>query len=99
MQILPTCGRRMARSTQRVIGLGWRDAEPTVVQLLAHSFVIGIGALCLAAMLLVVWFLLHLGDLLFGTMELYVKGGIVVGELLFSIYIVRFTHHKSRHLK
>jgi hypothetical protein len=95
MQILPTCGRRIAQSAQRVIRLGWRDAEPTVVQLLAHSFVIGIAALCLAAVLFMVWGLLHLGDFLFGSVELYAKGAIVVVELLFSICIVRFTHHKS----
>lgn len=86
----------MIRSAQRVIWLGWRDAEPTVVKLLAHSFVIGIAALCIAAMLLEVWCLLHLSDLLFGSMEQYVKVASVIGELLLSLYIVHFTHHKSR---
>ena len=85
----------MARSAQRVIRLGWRDAEPIVIQLLAHSFVIGMAALCIAAVLLEAKFLLWLGEFLFGSMESYVKAAIIVGEMLFTIGMIRFAHKKT----
>jgi hypothetical protein len=84
----------MTRSAQRLIRLSWRDAEPTVIKLLADSFVIGIATLCIAAVLFEVWCLLNLGDLLFGSMEYYVKAASVIGELLLSIYVMHFTHQK-----
>lgn len=83
------------RSIQRVMCLGWSDAEPVIIKLVAHSFIVGIAMMCLAVAIIEAWCLLHLGDLLFGKMEHYVKGAMVIGELLLLLYIVHFIHQKS----
>jgi hypothetical protein len=88
MQTLSTCWRRMIRSAQRLIRNGWRDAEPTAIKLVAHSFIIGIAALFFIVYLFMVWGLIHLSDFLFGDMEYYVKAVCIIGELLLTLYIV-----------
>ena len=68
---------------------------PSAIILLSHLLIFTMAALCLAAMLVVTYGLMMLCDLLFVDYEIYVKAVCVGGEVLLSLYILRFAPAKS----
>jgi hypothetical protein len=74
--------------------LVWDEAKPYVIKLLAHLVVFIFAALCVAAMLTITYGLLMLCGLLFKDYEIYVKVACVIGEVLLSLYIMRFAQRK-----
>ena len=77
------------------VSLVWHESKPSVIKLLAHLVVFTCAALCVAAMLIITYGLLGLCDLLFKETEVYVKVACVIGEVLLSLYILRFTAKRS----
>lgn len=73
----------------------WQESKPSVIKLLAHLVIFVIAALCLAVMLIVTYGLLGLCDFLFAKNEVYVKVVCIFGEVLLSLYILRFTTRKA----
>jgi len=75
--------------------LVWNEAKPSVIKLSAHLVIFVFAALCVAAMLIATYGLMMLCDLLFVDYEIYVKAACVIGEILLSLYILRFAPGKS----
>lgn len=73
----------------------WHESKPSVIKLLAHLVIFAFGAACVAAMLIITYGLLTLCELLFNNYENYVKVACIIGEVLISVYILRFTPGKS----
>lgn len=84
----------MLSSIRREIQYGairvWNESELSVIKLLAHLVIFLFAALCVAAMLIATYCLIMLCDLLFMDYEIYVKAACVVGEVLLSLYTLRF---------
>lgn len=71
----------------------WRDARPSIIKLSSHLIVFAFAAFCLAVTLILTYGLLMLCDFLFKGNEMY-KVVCVIGEVLISLYIIRFTGGK-----
>jgi len=80
---------------QRGANLVWQEAMPSVIKVLAHLVVFIFAVLCLAVMLITTCGLMALCDLLFKDNEIYVKAVCVIGEVLLSLYIMRFAQRKT----
>lgn len=72
----------------------WNEAKPSVTKLSAHLVIFLYATLCVAAMLIATYGLMTLCDLLFVDYEIYVKAVCVGGEVLLSLYIMRFSPAK-----
>lgn len=64
----------------------WREAEPKVIKIIAHTIVYTCAVLCLALALAVTWILLGFCSL-FGEYGHYVSLACCAAEVLVSIYI------------
>lgn len=84
------------QEVQRGAVLVWQKAKPDVIKLLAHLVIFICAALCVAIMLITTYGVITLCNLLFKSNEIYVKAACVIGEVIVSLYTIRFiTHGRS----
>lgn len=65
----------------------WREAEPKVIQILAHTIIYMCAVSCLALALAVTWILSGFCSFLFGEYEHYVSLACCILEVIISIYL------------
>ena len=73
----------------------WSTVRPFLVHLIAHLAMFCLAAASLAFMLIVTYGMLLFCDYLFGEQEVYIKIGCIIGEVILTLYFMKFTPFKT----